>query len=50
MCICLDVTLVNLTLSLGLVDMTEQGTAENLATHRLYTIAFYTSAPFVRQP
>ena len=45
-----DVTLAGQTLSLDLVDQTEQGTDENLATHRLYTIAFYTSAPFTWQP
>ena len=45
-----DVTLASQTLSLDLVDMTERGTSENLATHRLYTVAFYASAPFARQP
>ena len=45
-----DVTLAGQTLSLDLADQTEHGTAENLATHRLYTIAFYSSAPFLRKP
>jgi hypothetical protein len=37
-------------LSLRCVDSTEQGTPEAKATHRRYTIAFYCSAPFKRQP
>ncbi|MFL5686963.1 MAG: hypothetical protein ACJ77D_13010 [Chloroflexota bacterium] len=36
-------------LSLRCVDSTEQGTTENKATHRRFTIAFYCSAPFSRQ-
>ena len=34
--------------SLRWVDSTEEGTAENLATHKIFTIAFYCSAPFRR--
>jgi hypothetical protein len=45
-----DVTLSDDTLSLELVDQTETGTSENFMTHRIYTIALYASAPFVRQP
>jgi hypothetical protein len=37
-------------LSLRCVDSTEQGTPEAQATHRRFTIAFYCSAPFRRQP
>ena len=37
-------------LQLRFVDSTETGTAEDKAKHARYTIAFYTSAPFVRQP
>jgi hypothetical protein len=37
-------------LSLRCVDSTEQGTPEAKATHRRFTIAFYCSAPFRRQP
>lgn len=37
-------------LSLRCVDSTEQGTADDQAKHRRYTIAFYCSAPFRRQP
>jgi hypothetical protein len=37
-------------LQLRFLDSTERGTAEDKAKHALYTIAFYTSAPFVRQP
>ena len=45
-----DATLSEYTLILELVDRSETGTAEDLETHRLYTIALYASAPFVRQP
>lgn len=44
-----DATLSDDTLHLELVGQNETGTAENLETHRLYTIALYASAPFVRQ-
>jgi hypothetical protein len=44
-----DVTLADDTLTLELVDQRETGTAEDAATHRLYTVALYASAPFVRQ-
>lgn len=37
-------------LSLRCVDSTEQGTPEAKAIHRRFTIAFYCSAPFRRQP
>ena len=37
-------------LQLRFIDSTEQGTAEDKAKHARYTLAFYTSAPFVRQP
>jgi len=45
-----DATLSGNELSLRCVDSTEQGTAEDKANHRRYTIAFYCSAPFRRQP
>lgn len=45
-----DATLSDNELSLRCVDSTEQGTAEDKAKHRRYTIAFYCSAPFRRQP
>ena len=45
-----DATLFKDTLTLELIDQSETGTAEDLETHRLYTIALYASAPFVRQP
>ena len=35
-------------LSLRCVDSTEQGTSEDKAKHRRYTIAFYCTAPFRR--
>ena len=44
-----DATLSDDTLILELVGQNETGTAENLETHRIYTIALYASAPFVRQ-
>jgi hypothetical protein len=44
-----NATLSDDTLRLTLVGQNETGTNENLETHRLYTIALYTSAPFVRQ-
>jgi hypothetical protein len=37
-------------LQLRFIDSTERGTAEDKAKHARFTIAFYTSAPFVRQP
>ena len=45
-----EATLSGNVLSLQCVDSTEQGTAEDKAKHRRYTIAFYCSAPFRRQP
>lgn len=45
-----DATLSGNELSLRCVDSTEQGTSEDKAKHRRYTIAFYCSAPFRRQP
>ena len=45
-----DATLSGDELSLRCVDSTEQGTAEDKAMHRRFTIAFYCSAPFRRQP
>ena len=45
-----DVTLADDTLTLELVDQRETGTAEDAETHRLYTVALYASAPFVRRP
>ncbi len=45
-----DVTLSGNELSLRCVDSTEQGTTEDKAMHRRFTIAFYCSAPFRRQP
>jgi hypothetical protein len=45
-----DATISGDELSLRCVDSTEQGTAEDKAKHRRYTIAFYCSAPFRRQP
>jgi hypothetical protein len=45
-----EVTLAGDELSLRCVDSTEQGTTEDKAKHRRYTIAFYCSAPFRRQP
>jgi hypothetical protein len=45
-----DVTLTDDSLTLELVDQRETGTVEDAATHRLYTVALYGSAPFVRQP
>jgi hypothetical protein len=45
-----DVTQSENKLSLRCVDSTEQGTAEDKAKHRRYTIAFYCSAPFRRSP
>ena len=37
-------------LQLRFIDSTETGTEADKAMHARYTIAFYTSAPFVRQP
>ena len=37
-------------LQLQFIDSTETGTDADKAKHARYTIAFYTSAPFVRQP
>ena len=45
-----ETTLTGDALSLALVDSTEQGTEDDKAHHRRYTIAFYCSAPFRRQP
>jgi hypothetical protein len=45
-----ETTVVGDELSLRCVDSTEQGTADDKAKHRRYTIAFYCSAPFKRQP
>ncbi len=45
-----DATLKGDQLSLRCVDSTEQGTTADKAKHRRYTIAFYCSAPFIRQP
>ena len=45
-----DATLTGDELSLRCVDSTEQGTPADKAKHRRYTIAFYCSAPFIRQP
>jgi hypothetical protein len=45
-----DATLSGNELSLRWLDSTEQGTAEDKAKHRQYTIAFYCSARFSRQP
>jgi hypothetical protein len=36
-------------LTLKLIESTEQGTAEDKANHRRYTLAFYCSSPFKRQ-
>lgn len=44
-----NATLSDDTLSLELVGQAETGSGENRETHRLYTIALYASAPFVRQ-
>ena len=46
----LQATLADDELSLRWVSSTEQGTAQDQATHRRFTIAFYCSAPFTRQP
>ena len=45
-----DATLAGDELSLRCIDSTEQGTTEDKAKHRRYTIAFYCSGPFRRQP
>jgi hypothetical protein len=45
-----DATLAGDELSLRCIDSTEQGTTEDKAKHRRYTIAFYCSVPFRRQP
>ena len=45
-----EMTVAGDELSLRCVDSTEQGTPEAKATHRRFTIAFYCSAPFRRQP
>ena len=45
-----EATLAGDELSLRWVDSTEQGTTEAKAKHRRYAIAFYSSAPFRRQP
>ena len=45
-----DATLSGNELTLRCVDSTEQGTTEDKAMHRRFTIAFYCSAPFRRQP
>ena len=37
-------------LQLRFIDSTETGTEADKAHHARYTIAFYTSAPFVRVP
>lgn len=37
-------------LSLRRLDSSEQGTAADKAKHLIYTLAFYCSAPFIRQP
>ena len=44
-----DAALSDDTLSLELVGQNETGTVEDRETHRLYTIALYASAPFVRR-
>ena len=46
----LQTTLADDELSLRWVSSTEQGTPQDQAKHRRYTIAFYCSAPFRRQP
>ena len=46
----LDATISDNELSLRWVDSTEQGSAEAKATHRRFTIAFYCSAIFRREP
>jgi hypothetical protein len=43
-------TLADDELSLRWLSSTEQGTAQDQAKHRRYTMAFYCSAPFRRQP
>lgn len=43
-----EATLAGDELSLRCVDSTEQGTTEDKAKHRRYTIAFYCTAPFRR--
>lgn len=45
-----DATLSGNKLTLRCVDSTEQGTTEDKAMHRRFTIAFYCTAPFRRQP
>ena len=45
-----DATLSGNELTLRCVDSTEQGTTEDKAMHRRFTIAFYCGAPFRRQP
>lgn len=46
----LQTTLADDELSLRWLSSTEQGTAQDKETHHRYTIAFYCSAPFRRQP
>ncbi len=43
-----EATLAGDKLSLRCIDSTEQGTTEDKAKHRRYTIAFYCTAPFRR--
>jgi hypothetical protein len=45
-----EATLAGDELSLRWVDSTEQGTTEDKAKHRRFTIAFYCTAPFRRLP
>jgi hypothetical protein len=46
----LQTTLADDELSLRWVSSTEQGTAQDEETHHRFTVAFYCSAPFRRQP
>jgi hypothetical protein len=46
----MEATLSGDELSLQCIDSTEQGSAEDKAKHRRYTMAFYCSAVFRRQP
>lgn len=45
-----EATIARDQLSLRWVDSTEQGTADDKEHHHRYTVAFYCSAPFIRQP
>lgn len=45
-----EATLEGDVLSLRCVDSTEEGTRQDKSKHRRFTIAFYCSAPFRRQP